>query len=123
MVKEGREYDVELDFESDEDEEGEIINKSEDRVENATRDERKIEGMDHNELDDGDDSEEDDKEEGSDKCGEDDEGEGSNDPLITTLPFLHVIESPRWNIATDDGRIEAVQGFLSLRMYLEENPL
>ncbi len=38
---------------------------------------------------------------------------------VTILPHMHVIESPRWNLATDEGRLNGAKGLLALRFYWE----
>jgi hypothetical protein len=40
---------------------------------------------------------------------------------VTLLPYMHVIESPRWNLVTDDGRLDGAKGLLALRFYWEEH--
>ncbi len=42
-----------------------------------------------------------------------------SDPSI--LPHMHVVQSPRWNLATGEGRLHGAVGLLSLRMYLDEH--
>ncbi len=39
----------------------------------------------------------------------------------SALPYMHVVESPRWNLATDEGRLAGAAGVLSLRMYYEQH--
>ncbi len=40
---------------------------------------------------------------------------------VTLLPYMHVVESLRWNVATDTGRLDGAKGLLAMRFYWEEH--